>query len=1064
MHQSGGKHSTEAVNCKNCHGKLGVVSKICGFEDLTLNFSSKHVALFASIYDTQSINQNLRTKWAEVKDKVYQSESMKNYISRLKVIKISNSVPQIKGNFASNSSQLVGSNTMHFRGTTDFQSILNPGKAVELKSNLTPKDSQWRSFFFSCVNNTLLCLPTGFGKTLIAQMLMKAYRDLNPKQIQVFVVPTIVLVQQQSVSIEMNTGLKVQQRSGEHGDHVPWKSDEIAVCTPAMLLQAFEFGEILMSQLCLLVLDEAHEAINSNSNYGKLANKLKECLPHQRPRILALTASPSGTNNLDVNTTVESLCKKLFAKPFIPPRYKDEFKQKINCNFIEIKKNIFEVEYEKFVFQIFRKLGELDNYFNCYNLNYHENIPTQTKVNEALNVISQTKTMSLQEHKHKLLEIAMFMKKWIDSLDFLRIFGPQKLLIDIRKDLKSPQTIQKILDIDANHIFQLIDSELTRLESFMLFCPNSSRVEQLMKEIEKYRDTKTRILVFVQRRFTAERLCRSLQEHEITKSMNPDYVIGNSEGDFPKELQEEKLKKFKSGKCQILVCTSVLEQGVDVASCGLVICFDGINSLKSIIQSRGRARQTIANYVVFVSPNHVSKMNQLSNLEQTVEYVVKNLMTKYDSTFEESYESEINDYLNGKYDEDSLPKTPEELSEDEEISEDEDENLISLKFFDYSNGQGVIDILSETISSRKFRFKVLKKQITANFTINPNENVCEKVSELIRKFSKKAVERKVSTWIQNQTIETPDDSGNFEECNLQFDKLNGYYFEDSTTTFFDENSIWVGQIQMTIKKSYIKLKHGHYTITIEREYLDNVILINETETILELYLTLRSPPIFQVNEASYPVDFTKTSFNICLTRFFPCESMQKLLNALSNFTIEFFHIVNLKQKLVSYDSNTVAGDFKKTLLIKQWHSKNASVLPPILPQKLVDQLLSIKSNQLLEMILQNTTPMRFKKLQFSDFQVNYELPLDEFPRLKNYVKIGRVRVTPARLIFLPFTEIPQNRIFRYFPNEENFIIVEFSGEQDRFPWKSQYVADHFLKVLQEGFEICGKSYKFSTLR
>jgi ERCC4-related helicase len=57
-----------------------------------------------------------------------------------------------------------------------------------------PRRYQWRAYFFACLQNTLLCLPTGMGKTLIANMLMKAYHHLNPKQAQFFIVPTVVLV------------------------------------------------------------------------------------------------------------------------------------------------------------------------------------------------------------------------------------------------------------------------------------------------------------------------------------------------------------------------------------------------------------------------------------------------------------------------------------------------------------------------------------------------------------------------------------------------------------------------------------------------------------------------------------------------------------------------------------------------------------------------------------------------------------------------------------------------------------------------------------------------------
>ena len=53
-----------------------------------------------------------------------------------------------------------------------------------------------------------------------------------------------------------------------------------------------------------------------------------------------------------------------------------------------------------------------------------------------------------------------------------------------------------------------------------------------------------------------------------------------------KKCSIKSYQNFHDGECQVLVATSVLEQGIDVAACGVVICFDGVKSMKSIIQTR----------------------------------------------------------------------------------------------------------------------------------------------------------------------------------------------------------------------------------------------------------------------------------------------------------------------------------------------------------------------------------------------------------------------------------------------------------------------------------------------
>lgn len=157
--------------CSHCHSKLGQVNLICGFERMTLNFSSKRVYLMNS---GSTSAKNAKMKWSKLID----------------------SFPTIRRITAtiSEHAPLVALDTVHFHSASDFEDIINAGKAVSSKSNLSPKDYQWRAFLFSCLNNVLLCLPTGMGKTLIANMLMKAYQLRNARKGQVFIVPTVVLV------------------------------------------------------------------------------------------------------------------------------------------------------------------------------------------------------------------------------------------------------------------------------------------------------------------------------------------------------------------------------------------------------------------------------------------------------------------------------------------------------------------------------------------------------------------------------------------------------------------------------------------------------------------------------------------------------------------------------------------------------------------------------------------------------------------------------------------------------------------------------------------------------
>jgi hypothetical protein len=116
-------------------------------------------------------------------------------------------------------------------------------------------------------------------------------------------------------------------------------------------------------------------------------------------------------------------------------------------------------------------------------------------------------------------------------------------------------------------------------------------------------------IVFVRERPTASILSEIISSHPLTKGRFPKVGVmaGTSQNASRKRDiwdlfsgGNESLDDFRTGNLNLLVSTSVLEEGIDVPSCNLVICFEKPANLKSFIQIRGRARDRDSKLVILL--------------------------------------------------------------------------------------------------------------------------------------------------------------------------------------------------------------------------------------------------------------------------------------------------------------------------------------------------------------------------------------------------------------------------------------------------------------------------------
>jgi len=109
-----------------------------------------------------------------------------------------------------------------------------------------------------------------------------------------------------------------------------------------------------------------------------------------------------------------------------------------------------------------------------------------------------------------------------------------------------------------------------------------------------------RVLVFANIRATAEVLVERLKERGYKAAL----FVGKAEGKGgPRMTQEEQmrvLKAFREGAYNVLVATSIGEEGLDIPECGLVVFYEPAVSGIRYIQRRGRTGRRLPGKVVIL--------------------------------------------------------------------------------------------------------------------------------------------------------------------------------------------------------------------------------------------------------------------------------------------------------------------------------------------------------------------------------------------------------------------------------------------------------------------------------
>ncbi len=456
-------------------------------------------------------------------------------------------------------------------------------------ATLSPREYQKAIFNTAKEKNTLVVIPTGVGKTLIAIMLAHhKIKELPSKKVLVLA-PTKPLVEQHLVSFKSQTPdlfADVQLFTGA----IPadkrkkiWETSDIVISTPQCIANDLKKYLYDLKEVSLLIIDEAHRCLK-NYDYNFIAQKYKQ--QSENRLVLGLTASPGSEKdkvqqickNLDIENVEIRTRESEDVKPYLQEREYHKIEVPFPDEFNEIRillKRIYDSKIEQLksrnllfapptkiaLLQLQKKLGAQSHLGN-FNILIGLSLCAQAiKISHAIELL-ETQTLSgLKEYLDNLIKQAM------------------------QKKSKGVQTLVNSAE------FQ---SAITKLRKLIENKIEHPKLEELKAHIESefLSNQNSKIIVFSQFRETAQAISKILNSlSPIKAKMFVGQAKKSSSGEttgLNQREQREIIEQFKNGEVNVLCATSIGEEGLDIPEVNAVYFYEPIPSAIRKIQRAGR--------------------------------------------------------------------------------------------------------------------------------------------------------------------------------------------------------------------------------------------------------------------------------------------------------------------------------------------------------------------------------------------------------------------------------------------------------------------------------------------
>jgi len=457
--------------------------------------------------------------------------------------------------------------------------------------NFTPRLYQ-ETIMASCAKgNCLIILPTGLGKTKTA--ILAAAQRLNsfPKSKILFLTVTKPLAEQiynevkncldiDEEKITLFTGSIAPKKRQEY-----WENAIITVSTPQCVENDIINGRINLENVSLMIVDEAHNAVKDYS-YTWVSKQYHK--KSRYPRIIGLTASPGS----DLEK-IQEVCKNL---------YIEEIEIRTD-NDPDVRPYVHDVEVNWIEVQLPSTFLEVKKYLQSFLKDRLEKLKKWGVLRRTdLRYVSKTELLALQGQLRgraasgekdfvawtaiSVLAEIMKVSHGLEMLETQGIISAYKYLERLNNSAATTK-VKAVKNIVKDLNFRSALIKISKLYEDKVEHPKLIELQKILdKEIKENKNSK--IIVFNQYRDNAVDVVEKLNKIE---GLNAKLFVGQlKKGETGLSQKEQKaiLDEFRAGKFNVLVATSIAEQGLDIPQVNTVIFYEPIPSAIRQIQRRGR--------------------------------------------------------------------------------------------------------------------------------------------------------------------------------------------------------------------------------------------------------------------------------------------------------------------------------------------------------------------------------------------------------------------------------------------------------------------------------------------